>query len=73
MSFDSILFNRRPLASLLRLTQTISGRLLNPAAGAWPDIIPVALRANRKTFVLFQLYSLFILNYHLNLARHRKK
>ena len=59
MGFDTIIFNRRPLASLVRLTQTISGRLPNPAAGAWPDIIPLALRANLKPFV--NIHSLIII------------
>ena len=53
----------RPDTALFRQTQTISGRFSNLATGAWPDIIPVALRSNLKPFVLLQPYSLFVINY----------
>ena len=67
MSFDSIIFNSRPLASGFALRATTRQVARSTDADSirptWPDIIPVALRANLKPFVLFQLYSLFILNY----------
>jgi len=79
MSSDSILFNSRPLASgfALRATTRQVARSTDAdnirptpekqasrfAGQAWPEIILVALRANLKPVVLFQLYSLFILNY----------
>jgi len=61
MSIDSIKFNSRPLASgfALRATTRQVARLTDAdnIRPTWPDIILVALRANLKPFVLFQLYS----------------
>ena len=65
----------RPLASLVRLAQTISGRPgfvrgLRPGARG-RIILLVALRANLKPFVLFELYSFQIITREamLTLAR----
>ena len=57
MRFDSIIFNRRPLASgsALRATtrQVARSTDADNIRPTWPDIIPVALGANLKPFVLF--------------------
>jgi hypothetical protein len=61
-NFDLNIFNGRPLASLVRLTQndirpTPEKKAARFTGQAWPDIIAVALRANLKPFVLSQLCS----------------